>query len=524
MSDRTRSGSGWNRALEAWKRRRWLVTGVMTVALAGCLSFIWSLPPLYRSTATVLLDRKEVAQNFVASAVTGELETRLETINQEILSRGRLQELVTRFDLYPGMRKRGSLEEATDQMRKDIQREIRATEAAGGRPATFAFTLSYRGRDPQTVAQVTNALAALYVEENASLRKKQATGTADFLRGQVAEMKQKLDEQERKLGAQPRTIESDLSALERLNTRLRINSDRQLRDLDRRERLVKDMETSGTVSDGTPGSPGPAPETLAMRLTKLKHELADVTARYSEKHPDVIRVRSEIAALEKRLAAEPEPAPEPKPVPQAVAGTQRKAKDPIAEIDRELRALKEEEQSLRNSIAMFEQRAESAPKRLQDYQQQARDYMALKEQYQPLVKRYEDAQMADSMERQQQAEEFRILDVALPAKSPMAPDRTRFGLVGLIIAVGLAAGALVLAEGLDGSFHSIEDLRAFSKVPVLAGVSHLETEGDRRRRMRYRLIAVAALLILIVVVSLIAYYLGRGNEGLVRVLLFTGTR
>jgi polysaccharide biosynthesis transport protein len=523
MSDPTRSGSGWNRALEAWKRRRWLVTGVMTVALAGCLSFIWSLPPLYRSTATVLLDRKEVAQNFVASAVTGELETRLETINQEILSRGRLQELVTRFDLYPGMRKRGSVEEAVDQMRKDIQREIRATEAAGGRPATFAFTLSYRGRDPQTVAQVTNALAALYVEENASLRKRQATGTAEFLRGQVAEMKQKLDEQERRLGAQPRTIESDLSALERLNTRLRINSDRQLRDLDRRERLVKDLEASGSVSDGTPGSPGPAPETLAMRLTKLKHELADLRARFSEKYPDVIRVRSEIAALEKRLAAEPEPAPEPKPVPQAVAGTQRKAKDPVAEIDRELRALKEDEQSLRNSIAMFEQRAESAPKRLQDYQQQARDYMALKEQYQPLVKRYEDAQMADSMERQQ-AEEFRVLDVALPAKSPMAPDRTRFGLVGLIIAVGLAAGALVLAEGLDGSFHSIEDLRAFSKVPVLAAVSHLETEGDRRRRMRYRLIAVAGLLILVVVISLIAYYLGRGNEGLVRVLLFTGTR
>src|SRR5215470_9596071 len=328
MSDRTtRTGSGWNRALEAWKRRRWLVTGVLT-------------------------DRKEVAQNFVASAVTGELETRLETINQEILSRGRLQELVTRFDLYPAMRKRGSVEEAVDQMRKDIQREIRATEAAGGRPATFAFTLSFRGRDPQTVAKVTNALAALYVEENASLRKRQATGTADFLRGQVLEMKQKLDEQERRLGAQPRTIESDLSALERLNTRLRINSDRQLRDLDRRERLVKDMETSVAVSDGTPGSPGPAPETLAMRLTKLRHELADLRTRFSEKYPDVIRVRSEVAALEKRVREEPEPAPEPKPMPQAAAGPQKKAKDPVADIDRELRALKEEELSLRNSIAM----------------------------------------------------------------------------------------------------------------------------------------------------------------------------
>src|SRR5262249_43405245 len=156
------------------------------------------------------------------------------TINQEILSRGRLEELVRRYDLYPGMRKKGANEDAVDQMRKDIQREIKATEAAGGRPATVAFTLSYRGRDPQKVAAVTNALAQLYVEENATMRKRQATGTAEFLRSQVAEMKAKLDEQERRLGAQPRTIETDLSALERLNTRLRINSDRQLRDLDRR--------------------------------------------------------------------------------------------------------------------------------------------------------------------------------------------------------------------------------------------------------------------------------------------------
>src|SRR5262249_15484740 len=206
------------------------------------------------------------------------------TINQEILSRGRLEELVRRYDLYPGMRKKGSNEDAVDQMRKDIQREIKATEAAGGRPATVAFTLSYRGRDPQKVAAVTNALAQLYVEENATTRKRQATGTAEFLRSQVAEMKAKLDEQERRLGAQPRTIETDVSGLERLNPRLRINSDRQLRDLDRRERLVRGMEF---VPEGTPGAPGPGPDSVAARLARLKHELTELRTRFTEKYPDV---------------------------------------------------------------------------------------------------------------------------------------------------------------------------------------------------------------------------------------------
>jgi hypothetical protein len=117
-----------------------------------------------------------------------------------------------------------------------------------------------------------------------------------------------------------------------------------------------------------------------------------------------------------------------------------------------------------------------------------------------------------------------VLDVALPSKTPIAPSRARFGLVGLAVSIGLAVGALVLAEGLDGSFHSIDELRSFSKVPVLAGVSHIETEGDRRRRSRYRLIAVTALLTLVAVVSLSAFLFAHGNEGLVRVMLMTGAR
>src|SRR5262249_27968562 len=155
----------------------------------------------------------------------------------------------------PGMRAHGSIEDAVDQMRKDIQREVKATESTGGRPATIAVLLSYRGRDPATVAQVTNALASLYVDENRRMRQRQATSTAQFLGSQVLEMKRKLEAQERRLGAAPRPVETDLASLERLNTRLRINSDRQLRALDRRERVVKGLESP----EPTAVASGPAP-------------------------------------------------------------------------------------------------------------------------------------------------------------------------------------------------------------------------------------------------------------------------
>src|SRR6266849_526612 len=204
MADQTRQGSGFQRVLDVWDRRKWLATAVFTVVPAGSSSAVGSLPSLYRSSATVLVGRQPGPENFVRPSVTGELEPRLDTISQEVLSRARLEAVVTRFDLYRDLRKREpSAEAAVEQMRKDIQFAAKATEQPGGKNTTIAFTLSYRGTDPDTVARVTNALASHYVEENSKLRERQATGTAQFLKGQLAEMKQKLDEQERIIGAQP---------------------------------------------------------------------------------------------------------------------------------------------------------------------------------------------------------------------------------------------------------------------------------------------------------------------------------
>ena len=510
MTDPARPAFGLQRVLEVLKRRKALAAVVLAVVFVAAMSFVWSLPALYRSTATVLVDRKDVPQTFVTSAVTGELETRLETITEEVLSRGRLQDLVERFDLYPGLRRHGAAEDAVDQMRKDIRREVKATEGTGGRPTTIAILVSYRGRDPRTVADVTNALASLYVEQNSTMRQRQATGTAQFMKSQLADMKGKLEEQERHLGAQPQTPETDLAALERLNTRLRINSDRQLRDLDLRER----MRTSAEAAEATAGG-APATETAASRLSRLKKELAELRTRFSEKYPDVIRTRAEVAALERQVADDP-PAPAPAAKPTAKDGGEP------AKIERDLRALKDEEQSLRQAIAMYEQRVEAAPRRLAQYQQQSRDYLALKEQYQVLAKRYEDAQIAERMEHRQKAEEFRILDTALPARGPIAPNRFRFGMLGFLVSLGMAAGAVVLSERMDRSFHSIDDLRAFSKVPVLAGIPRLVTEADAARRTRRRWLAVVSLLLALAIVAAGTHVLARGNDGLVRVMAPAG--
>ena len=237
MDDATQRGAVLERIQTVWRRRKWLGVLVFTVPFAAATSVILSLPSLYRSTATVLVERQQVPEAFVRPTVTSELETRLQTISQEILSRSRLEGLISRFGLYADLRKHESSEEILERMRRDIRLEIRSADSRGRQSVTVAFALSYRGRDPQTVALVTNTLASFYIEENLKARERQASGTTEFLKAQLTGTSKRLDEQERRvsefkrryLSEMPQQAQSNLASLEAFNTQLRLNSDNQVR-------------------------------------------------------------------------------------------------------------------------------------------------------------------------------------------------------------------------------------------------------------------------------------------------------
>ena len=84
-------------------------------------------------------------------------------------------------------------EEVVERMRRDIALEVKVVDVRGQRQATVAFTIEYIGLVPETVAQVTNRLASLYIEENQKVRERQAAGTAEFLRVQLRDTKARLD-------------------------------------------------------------------------------------------------------------------------------------------------------------------------------------------------------------------------------------------------------------------------------------------------------------------------------------------
>lgn len=512
-------GFSLDRVRAAWSRRKWLGILLFALPLAVLVALVVALPDVYRSTATVLIEGQQVPEALVKSTVASELEIRLTTMSQEILSRSRLETLIRRLGLYPNLRQGVSedswMEGAVEQLRQDVTVDFKESQIRQGPyPSTIAFLLSYRGRDPQTVAVVTNTLAGYYVEENLKARERYASGTTEFLRVQLAEAKRRLDEQEEKVGQLraryagelPQQMQGNIARLESMNGQLRSNHESQVRLAERLDILANQLALARSESGIEPDE---------ARLQRLKGELAALRIKYTDLWPDIIRLKDEITSLERQLA---EPKPK-KPVEEVPLSPQAvRIQETIKSTGTELRLLKAEEQRLKKAIDAYQIRIDNAPQREQEFADLTRDYETTKEMYNTLLKRYEEAQIGESMEQRQKGEQFRLLEPAVPSYIPAAPRRARLLLLGLALSVALGVGAMILAEIVDTSFHSVDELRSFSTLPVLVAIPRIITEADvRQRRTRFRLAATLAVAGMVLMVGT-AYFAASNNEALTNLL------
>ena len=499
--------------LDVWRRRKWIGVVVFVAVLAAAIAGVLSLPNLYRASTTVLVERPRISEAFVRQSVTAELETRIQTIHREIMSRTRLSEVIGKLGLYAEQRGVVPMDALVERLRREAQLNLQGVEQSTGRTETIAFTLSYSGRDPEMVARVANTLAAFYIEGNSQNRERQAAETADFLQAQLAETKRELDQHEKlanvvkqRRATELHQVEVGLTALERLNTQLRLNNESQLRAIERRERFELQLAAAESAPAPVPAD-GPA-----AQLKKLNEELTGLRRHYSDRYPEVIRIQAQIAALERDAANQgngPAAAVVPPPTTQF-------AKQALANVERELRSLKDDEASLRMEIASYEARVDNSPRRQEELDQPSRDYDAINERYQALMKRAEDARLAENLERGNATEQFRILDPAIPPLYAAAPNRFYLALMGFVAAVALGIAAIVVFEKFDTSFHTADELQAFTNLPMLARIRLIPTASRARRaRLQFALIAAAALIALAVMIGG-SYYVAGGNEQIVR--------
>ena len=483
------------------KRRRSLAALAFIIPFAGAVAFVLSLPGLYRATATILVQRDQEP---------ADVETRLQTIREEVLSRQRLDAMVERFGLYPDLRRNAPKEAIIDRMRKDIQIQLKGPEqgAAAAAPAgTIAFSLTYRGPDPVLTKTVANSLAESYVQENLNIRARQARGAADALETQLSEVRARLDEQESRIGRYqaahngelPQQLVVNLARIQQLEMQLQLNRESRLRAIDRRD------NAAAQAIDPRTGTGTQDPDGASGRLTHLKQELEQLKTTYNDNYPDVARLKNEIASLESRARKTEPPAAA---APRARTGQTR--------ADETMRSLESEEARLRQDIGAYSARVDRAPQREQEFAQLSRDYTTTKELYGTLLKKYQEAKMAAGDDGQ--GAQLRILDTAVTPPAPYAPNRSRLILFALMASLAFAAAAVVLAERFDTSFHTVDDLRGFTHVPVLVSIPPLKTRAaDRKNRRRFAWMTMLAVTG-IILIGVASWMVAHNNLDLVQLL------
>ena len=490
--------AGLTGALGSFHRRRWVAIFIFAVVLSAVLSFAKSLPNLYQSTATVLVERP------ATQGGADDVESRLQSIRQKILSRTRLAELIGRFNLYPDLRLVASQEAVVERMRRDVRIDASGSELATGR-GTIAFSLAYRGRDPVKVTQVANALASSYIEEDSVQRDRQTSGVAAVLRTQLDEVKKRLAPQEARIadfkrlhaGELPQQADSSFLAVERLNGQLQKVNEARSAAVEKRAALLRESSEPGAAAD--------AEDPDRVRLAKLQQDLAALRTRFSDRYPDVVSKKAEVESLAAVVAQKP---------------VVDHALPQLEQANREIRGLQAEEARIRGEIGSYERRVAGAPFREQEYQALARDYVTTRDFYDTLLKRYEEAQLAEAREDGPQGQSLRVLDPAITPVDAIAPDRLRLAVFGLIAALALGVIGVAAAEKLDTSFHSSDDLARHTRVPILVRIPRMTVESaiDRARARRRSSLLALGLVAGIALAVTASRSVARDNEGVVSLL------
>jgi polysaccharide biosynthesis transport protein len=492
---------------EIWSRRKWLLILPFVLLFCVLASLIYALPPLFKASTTVIFGQDDIAESYVTNTTRNELEQRLEVVRQSILSRSHLQEFIEEFNLYPQLRRVLAPEAVVNRMRKDIEiRHEMLRQPQWGQNSTFAVSIAYQGWEPELVARVTNELAIRYQQEHEGIRTRQATRTAAFLREQLEEVRGRFLEQERRidefkianLGGLPQQEGMNLATLERLNSEMRLNGERQIQLMSRRNDLLLGLGDAN--SNAVTGASN------VVRLERLKRDLADMGTRYTDNYPDIIRVRNQIMTLEKEIAGANASEGTKTALP---VGFQGMIQSP-EEMENEIVRLRIKEEELREAFTSLQRRVENTPRVEQELQQLTNDYNEIRELYLSLQKRYQDASLAETLEFEQN-QRVQVLEYAIPPDFPAAPDRMRLLIMLLVVSAGLSVGLVFIAEQTDRTFHTIDDVRNFTKLPVLGSISHIRTTKDKVNvGLRFMIIA-SAFILGVIVLSVLAYNYGQTN-------------
>jgi len=541
--------------LAAFGRRKWLVI-LVTLSLASLALLVATFwPPIYRSSATILIEEPDVPSDLVRSTVSTFADERLQMIEQRVMTTQNLIGIIDKFGLYESERKTEPMAVVVEDMRDMIDLGVVSADVNDPRSgrtsrATIAFTVSFDSNAPRTAQQVANELVTLYLSENLRTRQEQAAGTTGFLSEESDRLAARIEELETQLAAFKAKYAGSLPEQLTINTQIldRTQSDmleirRQLQAAQERQIFLQaqlaqvdpysttpitvdgkpllspadqlralemqylsisatygpdhpDVKKLKREIDGLKGTVGGGSDIVALQEQRqtISTELAKAREKYGAEHPDVKRLQRELSNVEAAIAEGANgsgTAEAPKEAPNNPAYIQLQAQINAAEAD--IAALKGQSVVVEAKLTALEQRVMQTPEVERAYLEIKRDYDQTVGKYQEVRKKEGEARLAENLEAESKGEKFSVIEPPALPEEPVRPNRKLILLVGFALAMAAGVGSGALADSMDDRVYGQRQLAGLSGHPPLVVIPRVRNAGERNRVWALWILGVLAI-------------------------------
>jgi uncharacterized protein involved in exopolysaccharide biosynthesis len=547
--------------LAAFRRRKGLILTIAGIVfIIGLITaFVW--PPTYQSSATILIEAQEVPAELIQSTVTSFAAQQIQVISQRVMARSNLMEIVEKYNLYEKDRKRYTTEEVLATMREDIGIDMITAEIMDprtGRPgvATIAFSLSFASKNAQQAQKVASELTTLFLNENLKSRTEKAAETYDFL---TAEANRLIDEIARIEGQLSEFKEKNLYTLpesRELNTMSMQRAENELADIDTQIQSLEERKIylTGQLPLLDPYSTGDIMSPSA-RLDALRTEYVSLSSRYSPDHPDVLRIKREIEALEKDTGNYSTPDdlraqlellkqeramarktytaehPDIKSLDRQIAALEEELRNPVRQQQREpidvdadnpayvniktqlaaaeseIRSLKARRVKTEEKLADYEERLLLTPKIEQEYRTIVRELEQTTAQYNATKAKQMTAEVGQEMEKERKGEKFTLIDPAVLPEEPISPNRPAIIFLSLVLALGAGVGSAAVAESMSDAVRGAKGVTALLHTAPLAVIPYLPNTTELRSKSKKKLMVFMMAIAGIVILLLLVHFL-----------------
>lgn len=500
-----------------WRRKIFVLVPMIIVTIT-LMYVIYRLPDVYASNAVILVEQSKVNNSVVAQPTQIDITSRLGTIKNIVTSRAGLKELIDNFGLYRELKALNTPEEVVlEEMLKHIDIQVKNSGSGAN-----AFTIMFKGADPETVRNVTDNLATRFINANSEATNYETNRLMNQLEERLAQNKKQLEtieaERARMQAEHPEAVEGNDKTLQGQINSLQIQRQSMQSSIDSLKNNLVIMEGMLATLNSNDFSPSDSGKSFAevQATAALRGKKADLDAKlksllkvYTEKHPEVQEVRAQIEAVDSQIVVAKEEAEKDRRTVkierdneiERLKGPEREARKlSIAASRRELDIKQNDLNQVQAEINRLNAKVGMIPSLQAAVQKIERDYNTLKKGYDDLLVQKNNADWGSKLVTELSGNTFRMQDPAYLPQKPVAPPRGLLYAIALFL--GLASG-LVVALAIEArSFFTIQDARDvehYMHLPLLVTVPQIVTDNERRQRAMLRLVQFAGVLLLILV-------------------------